>query len=117
MASIRRSKKQMTKQLRQQLKDAGFHVGKRTSARERATIAGILRPSRKKNSARLTKKQRSARAKRAGAIRRKVKAVAQFMKKINPGRKVNAVRLKRLKGGGVTIIPIKIKVKGRRSAA
>ncbi len=65
----------------------------------------------------MTKTQRRARAKRSGLIRRKARAAAKLLKIMNPSQKVNAVRLRRLHGGGITIIPIKIKVKGRRSAA
>ena len=58
----------------------------------------------------MTKKQRSARAKRAGAARRKANAVKAFLRKMNPARyrKVKAVRVRKNKGGSITIIPVKL---------
>lgn len=61
----------------------------------------------------MTKKQRGARAKRAGAIRRKSNAAKKMLKVMNPASKPKAVRIKRLKGGGVSIIPVKVKVVGK----
>lgn len=56
----------------------------------------------------MTKAQRKARAKRAGAVRRKANAVKAFMRKMNPGKKAPvAVRVKRLKGGGISVTPLK----------
>jgi hypothetical protein len=58
----------------------------------------------------VTKKERSARAKRSGAKRRKRNAVATAWKKMNPGKKMpQAVRVKRLKGGGFTVTPVTVK--------
>lgn len=57
----------------------------------------------------MTKAQRKARAKRAGAVRRKANAVKAFMKKMNPGKPAPAaVRVKRLKGGGISVMPLKM---------
>lgn len=57
----------------------------------------------------MTKAQRAAKAKRAGAKRRKANAAAMFLKKMNPGRKLPAaVRVKRLAGGGISVTPIKM---------
>ena len=58
----------------------------------------------------MTKKQRSNRAKRAGSLRRKANAAKKMLKVMNPASKPKAVRIKRLKGGGVTITPVKVKV-------
>lgn len=66
--------------------------------------------SRAKRKNPMTKKQRSARAKRAGSVRRKATAAAKMLKVMNPASKPKAVRIKRLKGGGVSIVPIKVKV-------
>ena len=58
----------------------------------------------------MTKAQRRAKAKRAGAERRKMNACKVFLKKMNPSRKLpGAVRVKRLKGGGISITPVKVK--------
>lgn len=57
----------------------------------------------------MTKAQRKSRAKRAGAVRRKANAVKAFMRKMNPGKKAPvAVRVKRLKGGGISVTPLKM---------
>lgn len=57
----------------------------------------------------MTKAQLSARAKRAGARRRKVNAAVVAWKKLNPGKKLPAaVRLKRLAGGGFSVTPVKV---------
>ena len=58
----------------------------------------------------MTKKQRSNRAKRAGAARRKANAVKAFLRKMNPSRykSVKAVKVRKNRGGSITIIPIKI---------
>lgn len=57
----------------------------------------------------MTKAQRAAKAKRAGAKRRKANAAAAFLRKMNPGKKLPAaVRVKRLKGGGISVTPIKV---------
>lgn len=57
----------------------------------------------------MTKAQRKTRAKRAGAKRRKANAVKAFMRKMNPGKKAPvAVRVKRLKGGGISVTPLKM---------
>lgn len=62
-------------------------------------------PSRKKNG---TKAERAVRSQKASAKRRVALALAKFLKQANPGRKVPAnVRVKRLKGGGFSITPIK----------
>jgi len=58
----------------------------------------------------MTRKQRKAAAQKRGAVRRKAVAAARMLRAMNPARKVRAVRLKRLKGGGVSIIPVKVKV-------
>lgn len=64
----------------------------------------------------MIKAQRSARAKRAGAKRRKAAAITQFMKKMNPSRKVPAaVRVKRLKGGGFSVTPVKLNASIRKT--
>ena len=39
----------------------------------------------------------------------KAKAAAGMLKAMNPAQKVRAVRVKRLKGGGVSIMPVKVK--------
>jgi hypothetical protein len=57
----------------------------------------------------MTQRQRKARAQRAGARRRKVNAAVIAWKKINPGKKLpDAVRVKRLTGGGFSITPVKV---------
>lgn len=57
----------------------------------------------------MTKAQRKTKAKRAGAVRRKANAVKAFMRKMNPGKKAPvAVRVKRLKGGGISVTPLKM---------
>jgi len=64
----------------------------------------------------MTKAQRKARARRAGASRRKANAVKSFWKKMNPGRKTKEVRMRRLRGGGISITPIKKRATKRRRA-
>jgi hypothetical protein len=67
------------------------------------------------NSARReTKAERLMRLQRKARKRAAANAAGQFLKKLNPAKAMpGAVRVKRLKGGGVTITPVKI-VKGRR---
>ena len=67
----------------------------------------VRRPRKRKNP---SKKQRKAAAHRRSVVRRKAKAAAGMLKAMNPASKVRAVRVKRLKGGGVSIIPVKVKV-------
>lgn len=63
----------------------------------------------------MTKAQRSAKAKRAGAKRRKANAAAAFLRRMNPGKKLPAaVRVKRLKDGGISVTPIKLNRGGLR---
>jgi hypothetical protein len=59
----------------------------------------------------MTKAQRRAKAKRTGAKRRKALAVSQFMKKMNPAkaRKGFGYKVTRLKSGGYSIVPVKVK--------
>jgi hypothetical protein len=63
----------------------------------------------------VTKKQRKAKARRAGARTRKARAVSQFMKKMNPAKakKGFGYKVKRLLSGGFSIVPVKLG-KGKR---
>lgn len=63
----------------------------------------------------LTKWQRKVRAHNAAARRRKVKAIENLYRKLNPGskKKPMLVRVKKLKGGGVSVTPVKNPGKGR----
>jgi len=54
-----------------------------------------------------TKLQRKVKAAKASAKRRVAVALAKFLRQANPGRKVGEVRMYRLKGGGITIRPVK----------
>lgn len=55
-----------------------------------------------------TKAERTVRAQKSAAKRRVAVALAKFLKQANPGRKVPVnVRVKRLKGGGFSITPVK----------
>ena len=57
----------------------------------------------------MTQRQRKAKAKRAGARRRKVNAAVTAWRKMNPGKRLPAaVRVKRLTGGGFSITPVKV---------
>jgi len=57
----------------------------------------------------MTKTQRRASAKRAGAKRRKVNAAVVAWRRMNPGKKLPAaVRVKRLAGGGFSVTPVKV---------
>ena len=61
-----------------------------------------------------TKLSRKVKAQRAATKRRVANALSKYLKQLNPARKVpTAVRVKKLKGGGVTITPVKAK-KGDR---
>jgi hypothetical protein len=61
----------------------------------------------------MTKSQRRSKAKRAGARRRKMNAAVTAWRKLNPGKKLpDAVRIKRLGGGGFSIIPMKMNKAG-----
>jgi hypothetical protein len=57
----------------------------------------------------MTKKQRKAKAAKSRRRTQKARAAHQMLKLMNPAgvKKVDAVRIKRLKGGGVSILPIK----------
>lgn len=58
----------------------------------------------------MTKAERAAKTKRAAAARRKSKAVTEFLRKVNPALKLKnleGVRMKRHKGGSITLTPIK----------
>lgn len=92
----------------------GSYIGTVTAAtRQGAIEASIrkwgygrydaIRQAKKSNPAR-------ARAKRAGSLRRKANAAKKMLKVMNPASKPKAVRIRRLKGGGVTITPVKVKV-------
>ncbi len=62
----------------------------------------------------MTKVQRRKKATRTAAKTRKARTVRDFFRKMNPAKKnVTAVRMKKLRGGGITIIPIKSKVIAR----
>ena len=63
----------------------------------------------------MTKHQKRIKAHNAAKKRAKGRAAMQMLRVMNPAsaKKVGAVRVKRLKGGGVSIIPIK-KVAVRR---
>ena len=64
----------------------------------------------------MTKAQKKARAKRAGAKLRKSRAATAFLRKMNPAmKKVEGIRVRRLKGGGYTVTPIKPN-RGKRRA-
>ena len=57
----------------------------------------------------MTQRQRKAKAKRAGARRRKVNAAVTAWRKMNPGKRLPAaVRVKRLTGGGFSVTPVKM---------
>lgn len=58
-----------------------------------------------------TKAERAMASQRASRKRGLHKAVATLMKKLNPGRKVDAVSITKLKGGGVSVKPVKVRVK------
>ena len=74
-----------------------------------------FRPKKSNPRGRMTKAQRAARAKRAGAKRRKANAITSFYRKMNPGKSVpDWVRVKRLSGGGFSVIPVKTNVRRRR---
>lgn len=60
----------------------------------------------------MTKAQRRAKARRTGAKRRKALAAKTFLKKMNPARSLKNVigaRIKKLKGGGYSVIPVRKK--------
>jgi hypothetical protein len=58
----------------------------------------------------MTKHQKRVKAHSAARKRAKGRAAMHMLRVMNPGKKkVGAVRVKRLKGGGVSIIPIKTK--------
>jgi hypothetical protein len=85
---------------------------KTPASRERA-LRALDRLNARKNSGgrKLTKKQRKAKAARTAKKRGLAKAASALMKKINPAvvRTSSGFRTKRLKGGGVSIIPLKIR--------
>ena len=55
----------------------------------------------------LTKTQRRAKAKSAASKRRKVTAAVKMLKAMNPASKLAGVKIRKNRGGSVTIIPIK----------
>ena len=60
----------------------------------------------------MTKKQRRAKSKRTGTLRRKARAAKDFLRRMNPSRSLKGVvgaRIKKLKGGGYSVIPVKAK--------
>lgn len=61
-----------------------------------------------KKAKRLTKAERLMKSQRAARRRAVAKAAGTLLKKMNPASKVGAVRVKRLKGGGVSLIPVKV---------
>ena len=62
----------------------------------------------------MTKKQRKAKARSGARKRRIAKAAGALLKAVrNPGKKIFGVRVTRLKGGGVSIKPVK-KPKGAK---
>jgi hypothetical protein len=65
---------------------------------------------------RLTKKQRSAKARASGAIQRKARAARAMLKAMNPSRKYAGFKIRKNPGGSVTVIPVKIlkAIRGRK---
>ena len=70
-------------------------------------VKGAHNPSRKVK--RETKAERLMRLQRASRKRGVASAAGTLLKKLNPSSNVHAVRVKRLKGGGVSVIPVKVK--------
>ncbi len=64
-------------------------------------------PKRKRNSS-MTKTQRKAQAKKTSAKRRVAKALQHYLRQLNPGKKFAGARVKKNKGGSITIIPVKL---------
>jgi hypothetical protein len=62
----------------------------------------------------MTKKQRRAKGRTAARKRGIVGAVKTLLKKVNPSARISGARVVKLKGGGVTIRPIKAVKRGRR---
>ncbi len=58
--------------------------------------------------AKLTKTQRKVKATSAAKKRRIAKALQHFLRQVNPARKCAGARLRRNKGGSITIIPVKL---------
>ncbi len=69
----------------------------------------FMNPSPRKR--RLTKKEKKVRAARTAKRSRVAKAAVALVKKVNPGviKRTQGFRVKRLKGGGVSVIPVKIR--------
>jgi hypothetical protein len=61
-----------------------------------------------------TKAQKREKAKKDSAARRIALALAKFLKQANPAMKTAGATVTRLKGGGLTIRPIKAVKRGRR---
>jgi hypothetical protein len=58
----------------------------------------------------MTKRERRNKARTSAKKRAKGRAALHLLRVMNPGRKKpGAVRVRRLRGGGVSIIPIKVK--------
>ena len=55
-----------------------------------------------------TKAERLMRQQRATRKRGVAKAAGELLHKLNPGSRVHAVRVRKLKGGGVSLIPVKV---------
>lgn len=55
-----------------------------------------------------TKAERAMKSQRASRKRGVAKAADMLMKKLNPGKRITAVRMKRLADGGVSIMPLKV---------
>jgi hypothetical protein len=62
----------------------------------------------------MTKKQRRAKGRTVARKRGIVGAVKTLLKKVNPSARISGARVVKLKGGGVTIRPIKAVKRGRR---
>jgi hypothetical protein len=59
----------------------------------------------------LTKASIRERIRKSSAKRRIATALAKYLKQQNPGRKITAVRVQKLKGGVIKISPVKVAVK------
>jgi hypothetical protein len=101
-----------------QLKDGGYTAVKVGVLRDSRPAGGGVyysvsadRPGRSNPVKKITKASIRERIRKSSAKRRIATALAKYLKQQNPGQKVSAVRVQKLKGGVIKITPVKVAVK------
>jgi hypothetical protein len=63
---------------------------------------------------RMTKTQRKAKTAKTSKTRRIAKALQNYLRQVNPGKKLAGARVRKNKGGSITIVPVKLPNNPRR---